>query len=217
MGSKDYTMDYDFLGKLTNALHKRNIPLFLYYHPGAEEPKFWEKVWHGHEKSQHFQECNILIWTEIGKRLGTKLAGWFVDDGIVQFYPADFYAYEKALTAGNPKRLTTFNPWIFPNCSPFDDISMGEGHAPGSIEKGTFINGPTKGLLAHTMTIMDGPDWGIWNKNQVINPPHGDLKHWQNKVKLAKAQQHPISLCILMYEDGSLGEKTENILMKLKR
>lgn len=126
MGSEGFTMEYDFLGKLADALHKRNIPLFLYYHPGAEEPEFWGKVWKGHENRQHYQDCNIKIWTEIGQRLGTKLAGWFVDGGMAQHYPADFYAYKKALTVGNPQRLTTCNPWIFPNCSPFDDMSMGE-------------------------------------------------------------------------------------------
>ena len=217
MGSDDYTMEYDFLGKLADALHKRDIPLFLYYHPGAEEKQFWETVWHGQDKRDHFEACNIKIWTEIGNRLGTKLSGWFVDDGIVQYYPADFYAYDKALTAGNPKRLTTFNPWKFPKCSPFDDVSMGEGHAPGLIKDGVFQDGPTEGLLAHTMLIMDGPDWGIWKRNTKISSPKGNVDDWQKKVDQAKEKKHPVSFCILMYEDGTLGSKTEAILKELKR
>ena len=215
--SKDFTMEYDFLGKLADALHKRGIPLFLYYHPGAEEPEFWSKVWKGQAQRQHYQDCNIKIWTEIGQHLGTKLAGWFIDGGIAQHYPADFYAYKKALTAGNPKRLTTCNPWIFPNCSPFDDMSMGENHAPGKKENGVFVNGPTKGLMPHTMLVMNGPGWGVYKENQIAKSPRGGLQYWQERVDQAKATQHPVSLCILMYEDGTLGEETESILKKLKR
>jgi hypothetical protein len=217
MGSKDFTMEYDFLGKLTDALTKRGIPVLFYYHPGAEEPAYWGKVWHGRQDLKTWEEANVEIWTEIGERYGDKISGWFVDDGMVLYYPSDFYRYSKALKAGNPKRITTFNPWIFPNVSPFNDMTMGEGSCSGIIQGDRLISGPNKGLIPHTMKILDGPDWGIWQPNTKIQTPPGSVEYWQATVDQAKKNKHPISLCILMYEDGTLGEATETLLKQIKR
>lgn len=217
MGSKDFTMEYDFLGKLTDALTERGIPVFLYYHPGTEEPEFWKTIWQGPEKREVFEKANIAIWTEIGERLGTKLSGWFVDDGMVQLYPADFVAYIRALKAGNPQRLVSFNAWKFPNCTPYEDLSMGEGDISGAVKDGVLLSGPIKGLMAHYMTILDGPDWGVWKPNTVILKPGGTVASWQQKINAGKRNGYPISLCVLMYEDGSLGKETEVLLKGLKR
>lgn len=217
MRSNDYTMEYDFLGKLTDALTKRGIPVLFYYHPGAEEPSYWNKVWHGHDDVKAWEDANVAIWTEIGERYGDKLSGWFVDDGMAQYYPSDFYRYIKALKAGNSKRIISFNPWIFPKVSPYDEMAMGEGHCPGNIEDGRLVSGPNKGLMPHTMVIMDGPDWGVWQPNTKIQPPNGSVERFQATIDHAKKDKHPISLTILMYEDGALGEETETILKQLKR
>jgi hypothetical protein len=136
---------------------------------------------------------------------------------MVQYYPADFYRYIKALKAGNPKRIVSFNSWVFTNCSPFEDMTMGEAGPNGSIKDGRLASGSCKGLMPHTMTIMDGPDWGIWKPGTIIRAPKGDARSWQNKVDAAKKSQTPISLCILMYEDGTIGEATETILKQLQR
>lgn len=53
--------------------------------------------------------------------------------------------------------------------------------------------------------------------NTKINPPGGSVENWQSRVDQAKKDKHPISLCILMYEDGTLGEATEALLKQLKR
>jgi hypothetical protein len=217
MGSKEFTMKYDFVGKLADALNKRGIPMFLYYHPGAEEPQFWATVWKGHDNTGPWQDAKVAIWTEIGERLGKKLAGWFVDNGMPQYYPADFFRYIKALKAGNPKRLVSFNPGKFTNCTPYEDVAMGVNHISGKIENSLLTSGPSKGLIAHYMAVMDGPDWGVWRKNTKIKAPRGGVEVWQKKVDKAKKNGHPVSFCILMYEDGTLGEKTEAILKQLKR
>lgn len=217
MRSKDYTMEYDFLGKLTDALTKRGIPVLFYYHPGAEEPDYWKTVWRGPDDVKTWEDANVAIWTEIGGRQGDKLSGWFIDDGMVQYYPSDFYRYIKALKTGNPKRVVSFNPWKFPTVSPYEDMTMGEGKSPGGIQDGRLVSGPNKGLMPHTMQIMDGPDWGVYNPNTKIQPPNGSVEKWQAAVDEAKKNKHPKSFAILMYEDGTLGEATEAILKQLKR
>ena len=217
MGSKEFTMEYDFLGKLTDALTKRHIPVMLYYHPGSEEKEYWKTVWHGQEDRKVWEDANAAIWTEIGQRLGSKLSGWFVDDGMVHYYPADFYRYAKALKAGNPKRLIAFNDWVFCNCSPFEDMTMGEVGPEGKLAGGRLATGKDRGLMPHSMTILDGPDWGVHRKNTVIKPVAKSLARWQQKVDQAKLDKSPISLAILMYEDGTLGPETEALLQQLKR
>jgi len=217
MGSKDYTMEYDFVGKLADALNRRGIKLMLYCHPGAEERAYWKKIWHGWDDREAFTKAKIAIWTEIGQHLGDRLAGWFIDGGQVQYYPADFYQYVKALKAGNPKRLVSFNSWALPNCSPYEDMAMGEGGCAGTVENGMLTDGRNKGLLPHTMLILDGPDWGLWRPNTKINPPKHDLAHWQKRVDEARRTKHPISFCILMYEDGTIGSATQELLKNLKR
>ncbi len=217
MGSKDFTMEYDFLGKLTDALTKRGIPVMFYYHPGSEEKEYWGKVWHGHEDMAVWEDANAAIWTEIGERLGNKLSGWFVDDGMVHYYPADFYRYMKALKAGNSKRLVAFNNWVFCNCSPLEDVTMGEVGPEGKIEGGRLASGKDKGLMPHTMTILDGPDWGVHRKDTKIKSIGNSLEKWQKRVDQAKRDKSPISLTILMYEDGTLGPDTEALFNQLKR
>jgi len=96
-------------------------------------------------------------------------------------------------------------------------MTMGEGHCPGSIQDGLLVSGPNKGLMPHTMLIMDGPDWGVWQPNTKIQHPNGSVEHYQATIDQAKKDKHPISLTILMYEDGTLGEATETILKQLKR
>lgn len=216
MGSGDYTMEYDFLGKLAEAFNKRGIPLFFYYHPGHEEKEFWNRVWVSRQDREKYSAANVAIWTEIGQRLGDKLAGWFIDGGMVIHYPTDFHAYVQALKASNPKRLVSFNQYMFPHCSPFEDVAMGENRCPGTIENGMLVDGPYKGLMPHTMLIFDGPDWGIWRPDTVINPPKS-AEYWQDRINIAKKTKHPISFTILMYEDGTIGEKTEAVLKQLKR
>lgn len=71
--------------------------------------------------------------------------------------------------------------------------------------------------MPHKMLVMDGPGWGVYKRNQIAKSPRGGVQYWQERVDQAKATQHPLSLCILMYEDGTLGEETESILRKLKR
>lgn len=217
MGSRDYTMEYDFLGKLTDAFAKRGIPVLFYYHPGTEEPEYWRAVWHGRGDMQAWEDANVAIWTEIGERLGTKLSGWFVDDGIGHYYPADFHRYIMALKTGNPRRIVSFNPWRFPICSYYEDMAMGEIRCQGKIENGRLASGKDTGLMPHNMIIMDGPDWGIFRPDTRIHDPKGNLADWQRKVDEAKATKHPLTLTILMYEDGTIGEKTEAILRQLKR
>ncbi len=217
MGSKDYTMEYDFLGKLTDALAKRGIPVLFYYHPGTEEPEYWKRVWHGHQDMKAWEDANVAIWSEIGERLGTKLSGWFVDDGMGHYYPADYYRYMKALKAGNPRRIVSFNPWRFTNCTPYEDMVMGEIRCSGRVENGRLASGKDKGLMPHNMIVMDGPDWGIFRPDTKISDPKGIVNDWQQKVDEAKAIKHPLTLTVLMYEDGTIGEATEAILKQLKR
>ena len=220
MGSKDFTMDYDFTGKLIDALNKRNIPVMFYFHPGHEEKEYWAKITTSREK---YAESNKAIWSEIGEKYGDKLAGWFIDGSMVIHYPTDFYSYVKALKTGNPKRLVSFNPWVFANVTPFEDVHFGEAGPNGTLKNGYLTSGSSKGLMSHHMFIFDNMEnsneWGINRKNAKIVPPHhhDEPQYWQDKIDSAKSSKCPMSFCIMMYEDGTLNQETVNLLSKMKR
>ena len=135
MGSNGFTMEYDFLGKLADALHKRNIPLFLYYHPVPRSQSFGAKCGKAMITVSIIKTAILKSGLRSGSAweqnwpVGLSMAAWL---SITQLI---FMLTKSLLTAGNSQRLTTCNPWIFPNCSPFDDMSMGENHAPGKRKR----------------------------------------------------------------------------------
>ncbi len=90
--------------------------------------------------------------TEIGQRYGTNLDGFFFDDGMVLYYPASFEQLHTAARTGNPNRLISWNDYVFPRVTDFQDVWFGEGSHGQSQNgsaaaggNGVFTSGPTKG------------------------------------------------------------------------
>ena len=106
----------DLVGDLADALAKRGIKLILYYHLGhgpGPNVEWWNRNWTSHEDMTRFFENFCAITTEVGERYGRRLAGWMIDDGMI-YYPAPFERLGKALKAGNPARLISYNSWVLP-------------------------------------------------------------------------------------------------------
>ena len=69
---------------------------------------------------------------------------------------------------------------------------------------GIYVEGPHKGLQAHGMFILDGPDWGIWHPDTKIAKPIFTSEQIVNMAKGAKAHHVALSFNLLMYEDGTV-------------
>jgi hypothetical protein len=210
-----FTSRRDLLGELADELNRRGIQFFLYYHPGHNEPDWWKNNWDP-ERPGLFQENFMKVIREMGERYGNKVAGWFFDDDCL-FCPSDYEALGAAARAGHPGRLVSYNPWIAPVFTPFQDIFFGEALDKELVKDGLFIDGPNRGLQSFHMRIYDGPDWGINRPNVKANPPEWGVQHTEEEVLACLKNQTPIAFNLLMWEDGSMPEQSVAQLQEVAR
>lgn len=217
------TSKRDLIGELAEALNRRGIKLMLYYHCG-----YGDREWQAHNFGTNdanqigtdalFRKNWVSIITEVGERYGSRLAGWFIDEG---WYPSPFEEQNRALKAGYAGRIVSFNDWVRPRLTDFEDVEFGEafnglnngagklfpdGPPPGG--DGIYVEGPHKGLQAHGMFILDGagygPEWGIWRPDTSIAKPRFTSEQIVDMAKYAKAHHVALSFNLLMYEDGTV-------------
>ena len=208
-----HTSKRDLIGDLADALNRRGIKFVLYFN-GSALTSF-----RGADPNQvgtdaQFRKKWIAITTEVGERYGNRVAGWFIDEG---WYPSPFEEENRALKAGYPGRFVSFNDWIRPRTTDFQDVQMGEGFnglnngagrlfpdGPPVGGDGVYVEGPHKGLQAHGMFVLDGPDWGIWRPDTTIAKPNLTPEQIVEMAKGAKAHHVALSFNLLMYEDGTV-------------
>ncbi len=212
-----HTCERDLISDIADALKQRDIRLILYYHLGYSKPHNWETS----DNKELFFKNFINIVTEVGARYGTKLDGLAIDDGVV-IAPAPFEKMANALKKGNPNRLVSFNTWVLPRMTEFQDYHFGEGNESGNHgigEPGTGIvaKGGQKGMQAHGMFIFDGPDWGINKPETVINPPRFNEEQLVKIAENARDKKITLSFNLLMYEDGSVSQKSLDALKTVEK
>jgi len=212
-----HTSPRDLIGELADALNARGIKLMLYYHAGGESKDWWSKNWVSpDDKTRLFANWKKVI-SEIGNRYGSRLAGWFFDDDNIT-YPANYEELGAAARAGNPDRLISYNSWIGPKGTEFQDLAFGEGctgDTPVSVdEEGVIVSGNCQGLQAHGMFIME-QDWGVHEENTVITPTVSkeDAVRW---AQIAAARKQALTYTLMMYEDGSMHPQTIETMKAVK-
>lgn len=213
-----HTTRRDLPADLAAALGKRGIKLMFYYHPGHEDKAWWAENWkNGHDKDRFIMNWMAVV-SEIGERYGDQLAGWFFDDGCV-YSPAPFEAMTKAAKTGYSDRLVSYNPWILPSYTDFEDIQMGEGFTGSTAtdigSNGVYPRGPHAGLQAHGMFCVDNAGWGIWKPNQWTKLRIAAEKA-TSIVKAANERGQVMSLAFGMYEDGQVTPETLEMFRQLK-
>ncbi len=183
---------------LADALAKRGMKLFLYFHLGAHDDADWLKssgFWET-DTTPFFRNWQAII-REAGERYGDKLAGWWFDDGSTNYYyrSAPWESLAKAAKAGNPRRLVSFNAWELNNPTPFHDFCTGEAcYDPRGIDalltpaaKGFYPSGTHAGLQASACLISDAnwvhasrdtpPSGPRWNADQLADLLKGFIAH----------------------------------------
>uniref|UniRef100_UPI00286D65D9 hypothetical protein n=2 Tax=Salinibacterium sp. TaxID=1915057 RepID=UPI00286D65D9 len=123
VGNGARTATRDLIGALADAFHARGIMFMLDYHVGQDEhlgynsTDFWQaQQWPSSfsstatgDRSTMFTNWQSIV-SEIGNRYGSRLGGWFFDDGLI-YYPANFEQLGATARAGNPARLVSWNSW----------------------------------------------------------------------------------------------------------
>ena len=173
------TASRDLVADLIAELKKCNIKLMLYYHIGsAGDPRWMEAsgFWKT-DTTQVFENWRTII-TEIGLRYGDGLAGWWFDDGTVNYYyrSAPWQSLLQAARAGNPKRLVGFNSWELPSPTAFQDLYLGEGNRTPSGTgalltrngNGHYPSGSHEGLQSCATLVFES-DWIYMRRGQPIS------------------------------------------------
>lgn len=205
------TCKRDLIGELADALRERGMKLVVYYHTGHDDEEWWARNWVSNYDKRIFFHNWINIMNEIGERYRDRLAGWMYDDDCV-YYPAPYEQLGAAAKAGFAERIISYNPWIIPRGTDFQDFQFGEGfHGDKSTPvrgSGIYAAGPYQGLHAHGNFILDGPDWGIWRADTVIAPPKFSKEQAIAMALNAAARNQALSWDLLMYQDGSMSDES---------
>jgi hypothetical protein len=146
--------------------------------------------------------------------------GWMFDDEMV-YYPAPYERLGAAAKAGSPSRLLSWNPWITPRGTDFQDFQFGEGFLGSPdlpvADKGIWPEGPVQGLHAHGNFQIDGPNWGITQPDTVIEPPHDTPDKAIQIAMQAAERDEALSWNLLMYADGSVSPASLQLLRRMGR
>jgi hypothetical protein len=214
------TSSRDLIGELADALGRKGIKLMLYYHEGHGDAAWWKRNWVSCDDKELFCKNLCGILDEAGLRYGPRLAGWMFDDAML-FYPAPFERIGQAAKAGNPARLISYNSWVLPRLTDFQDFYFGEGFhgntATAIGSGGIFTSGGQQGLLAHGSFTLDGPDWGVFKPETKISGPFFTPDHAAAMVRDASARGQVLSFNLLMYEDGSVSPKSLEVMRAVRK
>ena len=220
----------DLIGDVAAACQAAGIRFMLYYHTGDEDSGWWPyQDWPATfatngtgDRSTFFANWTEVV-TEIGTRYGTDLDGFFFDDGMVLYYPAAYEALHAAARTGNPNRLISWNNWVLPSVSDFQDVWFGEGSTGGAQTgsaaaggNGVFTAGPYQGLLQHGMFTMDS-DWGVHSQNTTITTSGVTSSAAIGWATSAVSRNVPISFDLMMYEDGTVNANDLAILNDVRQ
>ncbi len=221
------TAQRDLVAELAQALGKRGMKLMLYYHLGAADDAEWMKAsgfWET-DTRKFFGNWQAII-REVGERYGDKLAGWWFDDGSVNYFyrSAPWERLALAAKAGSPRRLIAFNSWELNSATEFQDYFTGEfcedprGYNGLLVAggNGRYPSGTHQGLQASACLIVEG-DWGHFRKDSPIGAPRWNAGQLAGMLKqFAEYRNVPI-LDLEIYQDGTVSPATVEVFHEANR
>jgi hypothetical protein len=218
-GKSELVSQRDLVGEIASALTARGILFFLYYHAGHDAHLSYGTTpwWNTQNWPDDFSESGLgdrskffdntsRVLEEVGERYGDKLSGWFLDDGLI-YYPAPFEKLGRSLRAGNPSRIVSFNSWIMPSLTEFEDVAFGEDlHGFDDVAadaNGRYIDGVAPGKLVHAMAALN-PDWGIHEPHQREPISEWVPRELARSISESRRRRLPLTLNALMWHPGIL-------------
>jgi hypothetical protein len=227
LGNGGNTAKCDLDLAVAKALHKAGIRFMLYYHNGHDQdPAWWAKQdfpagykYTGAGDKSTFDKNwkNVISW--IGNHYGKLLDGFWFDDG-QYYYPDNFKDLQTAARTGNPQRLVSWNSWISAAYTQYQDYQPGE-NCDGSPRAGSptgpngvYLSGPFQGIRAHCLRPLN-QDWGVHSPDTTIRLTT-DIFRTMKSLDAAFANHTPLSLNLMMYENGDVDPATLQLLQQIK-
>lgn len=201
----------DLIEDLYRSLHKRGIPLMLYWTGDgpSQDPKAGPAFGCGTPVTDAFVHKWASVAEEYSRRYGNKIAGWWTDGMYpwIGYDDAKLAAMARALKAGNPRAIVALNRGVDPKVMPYtphEDFTAGEQNRFFDVPVSRWIDGEQWHILSFL-----GPAWA--------QPGCG-----YTKAALAEyvAEVHRrggvVSIDALLYRDGSL-DRSQIELLKAVR
>jgi hypothetical protein len=155
----------------------------------------------------------------VGNRYKDKVAGYWFDGWYQCFsrFPGfDFESFYKCCKVGNANMVIALNSWLYPTVSVWQDYWAGEVFSSSASPKSSIIKeGPGLGLQFQALLALEG-DWVYTKENKEIPPPAIETSFLTNLIQ-SSTGKGPVTLNVLIYQDGSISEKSMDVLKTLKR
>jgi hypothetical protein len=217
------TAQRDLIADLIAALGKRHIRLFLYYHLGPIEDPAWSRATHmwDSDPSRFFRNW-IAIVSDMGRRYGAGLAGWWFDDGLFNYYyrSPDWAELDRAAKTGNPGRAVCFNSWNGASATEFQDYYCGEETVPGGLNDalnhdgsfngllrqdgdGRFNRGQFAGLQSAAMFALEG-EWVHTRRDAAAAAPRRSAAALATTLEALHRYRVAPMVSLLIYQDGTI-------------
>lgn len=202
----------DLIADLYASLHRRNIPLLLYWTGDGPrgDPKAAKAFGLGGKTvSVEFVKKWADVAAEYGERYGTEVAGWWVDGCYrwLGYDDARLAILAKGLRAGNANRLLAFNPGVeqrVRSYSRHEDYTCGEQNRFSDMPVRRFIDGEQWHILSYL-----GTGWA-----------HPGSQYTKRELSEYVFDVHQrggaVSIDVLLFRDGSLDRSQVEILKAVR-
>jgi len=223
-----HTTKRDLIDDLYHSLNVYGIKLILYYHLGhstyADPKGWWQHSGYDFEEPDVFFTHWKKIVSEMGTRYGKKIAGFSFDDGIA-YYPLNpsFYELTKAAKSGYADRIVSYNSWLCPKVTDFQDFVFGEtgfnslkSHISIVDGEGIRTDRKQKDLQSHVLTYLEN-SWVHNKKNKAIDYPRFDYKKFKDYA--INAIQHGIvpTINLNITQEGIIGDSSFSYMKQFKK
>lgn len=208
------TTERDLVAELAKALEGRGIKLMLYYHLGSASDPVWLRAcgfWET-DTRKLFGNWTAVVG-EIGQRYGSRLVGWWFDDGSISYYyrNAPWAALTRAAKSGNANRAVGYNPWVLPLPTEFQDFHCGEGfHWPADPRN------HRDGLQACATLIAEN-DWGHFRQDSEIGAPRWTAEPLAENIRQFAAHKVVPIFNLEIYQEGALSPRTVEVFRQAGR
>jgi len=206
------TSHRDLVEDLYRSLHKRGIPLMLYW--TGDGPRQDKQAatglggWPGHITDTYARNWSNVV-AEYSKRYGDKVRGWWVDGcyGHTGYNEKYWGILATGLKAGNPHAIIALNNPSMTRANSstdYDDFTTGEVNSFGDIPDDRWRDGKQ----FHVLSFL-GPDWGHPGSKY-------KLEQLTDYVSQVMEVGGVVTIDMCLYRDGSVDPAQIKLLSQLR-
>ncbi len=218
-----WTTQRDLIMELADALAAHGIALMLYQNcPGTGQliQQNGRAIDTPHFSEAEYANQLIAVFEEFGARYGSKIKGWWLDSWFqtMEAYPnLPNEAINRAIKSGSKDCMSSFNGWAFPGEVEWQDYWCGEiTDLPAKPFGARYItHGAGIGLQAHSAIRLDAP-WFHITENKEMEPPRYSAATLADYIRTCQRDQAPVTLGVGLYQDGTIGPKSYEVLTQLR-